>query len=61
MDCCDYCTQELIEISRLGERLVGCVECNRWTWPYVSEGVSLELPEEDIWAVRAVASSPTLR
>ena len=23
----------LIDIDRFGKRLVGCIECNRWTWP----------------------------
>ena len=28
---CDLCGERLIEIDRRGERLTGCVECNRWS------------------------------
>ena len=28
---CDRCGERLIEIDRRGERLTGCVECNRWS------------------------------
>ena len=28
---CDRCGERLIEIDRYGERLTGCVECNRWS------------------------------
>jgi hypothetical protein len=24
--------ERLIEIDHSGERLVGCIECNRWSW-----------------------------
>ena len=51
---CSYCQQELIQIGRFGERLVGCFDCNQWTWPGVSECVSVALPDEDIWTLRAV-------
>ena len=27
---CDRCEEGLIEIDRYGERLTGCIECNRW-------------------------------
>ena len=30
---CPRCNGPLIEIDRFGERLIGCIECNRWTWP----------------------------
>jgi hypothetical protein len=29
---CDRCGAPLIEIDHYGERLVGCIECNRWSW-----------------------------
>jgi hypothetical protein len=48
---CPRCNGPMIEIDRFGERLVGCVECNLWTWP-TSENVSMALPEEDIEALR---------
>jgi hypothetical protein len=41
-----------LEIDRFGEHLVGCIACNRWTWPH-SENVSMALPEEDRYAIRA--------
>ena len=28
---CHNCGQELMEIDKRGERLTGCVECNRWS------------------------------
>src|SRR5262245_37596175 len=28
---CDRCGERLIEIDRYGERLTGCIECNRWS------------------------------
>jgi hypothetical protein len=28
---CDGCEEWLIEIDRYGERLTGCIECNRWS------------------------------
>jgi len=28
-----YCHRTLIEIDHYGERLVGCIECNRWGRP----------------------------
>jgi hypothetical protein len=43
--CCNQCKQPLIEIDHYGERLVGCIECNRWRWPGI-ESVSMALPEE---------------
>jgi hypothetical protein len=30
---CPNCHRPLIEIDHYGERLIGCIECNRWTWP----------------------------
>jgi hypothetical protein len=49
---CPSCRGPLIEIDRYGERLVGCIECNRWRWPG-SESVSMALPKEDLEALRA--------
>jgi protein-arginine kinase activator protein McsA len=30
-DKCPSCHRTLIEIDHYGERLVGCIECNRWS------------------------------
>jgi len=32
-DTCPHCRGLLIEIDHYGERLVGCIECNRWSRP----------------------------
>jgi hypothetical protein len=43
------CTALLIEIDFYGERLIGCIECNRWTrdgWLFI------HLPEEDREALK---------
>jgi len=45
------CGQHLIEIDRYGERLVGCVACNRWRWRS-SPSISMALPEADLEALR---------
>lgn len=50
-DTCPRCNGSLIEIDRFGERLIGCLECNLWTWP-TSENVSMALPEDDLNALR---------
>jgi hypothetical protein len=47
---CSQCNGPLIDVDFYGERLVGCIECNRWTrdgWLFI------DLPEEDIEALRA--------
>ena len=48
---CPRCNEPQTAIDRFGERLVGCIECNRWTWP-TSESVSMQLPEEDLETLR---------
>jgi hypothetical protein len=50
---CPQCHGPLLEIDHYGERLVGCMECNRWSWRG-SEGERLlvELPDDDIDALR---------
>jgi len=48
---CFQCRGPLTEIDNYGERLIGCVECNRWT-KFGIEHVVIELPEEDIEALR---------
>jgi len=32
-DTCPHCHRPLIEIDYYGERLIGCIECNRWGRP----------------------------
>ena len=49
---CLRCNGPLIEIERFGERLIGCTECNRWTWPD-SESISMALPEDDLYVIKA--------
>jgi len=44
------CKEPRIEIDRFGERLIGCVVCNLWTWP-TSPSVSMALPEADLKAL----------
>jgi hypothetical protein len=49
---CDRCHQ-LIEIDHYGERLIGCIECNRWKWRG-SERVLLELKPKNLEALENV-------
>jgi hypothetical protein len=52
-EACPRCNGPQIEIDRFGERLVGCIECNRWTWPE-NDSISMALPEEDLWTLKAI-------
>jgi hypothetical protein len=54
--CCNQCKQPLTEIDNYGERLIGCVECNRWSWRG-SDRLFMELPEEDIQALRELVTN----
>jgi hypothetical protein len=29
---CLRCDRQIIEIDHYGQRLIGCVDCNRWSW-----------------------------
>jgi hypothetical protein len=40
-----------MEIDHYGERLIGCTECNRWSWRG-AQRLLLELPDDDIDALR---------
>src|SRR4029079_11759508 len=54
---CSQCNALLIEIDFYGERLIGCIECNRWTrdgWLFI------HLPEEDLEALRADREPATI-
>jgi hypothetical protein len=48
---CHQCQEPLIEIDRYGERLIGCVVCNRWGWPG-DKNLIMELSDEDIAALK---------
>ena len=37
---CDRCKAPLIEIDHYGERLRGCLDCNRWIWRGSADGVA---------------------
>jgi hypothetical protein len=52
---CPRCNGPQIEIDRFGERLVGCIECNRWTWSG-NDSISMALPEEDLWTLKAIVT-----
>jgi hypothetical protein len=45
---CKQCDRPLVEI----EPLLGCIECNRWTWRGSKR--EIELPEADLEALKAV-------
>ena len=49
---CDRCGELLIEIDRRGERLIGCVECNRWSSN--RSAFNVELSVEDFDALRGL-------
>jgi hypothetical protein len=43
------CNRQLIEIDHYGERLIGCIDCNRWNCEG-SKRLLMELPEEGLQA-----------
>jgi hypothetical protein len=49
---CDRCGERLIEIDRYGERLTGCIECNRWSSK--QSAFVVELSVEDFEALRGI-------
>jgi hypothetical protein len=51
---CDRCEERLIEIDRYGERLTGCIECNRWSSS--RSAFVIELSIEEVEALRAPCS-----
>ena len=53
---CPHCRHPVIEIDHYGERLIGCLECNRWSWRG-SNRLLMELPEEDLEALREVVTN----
>jgi hypothetical protein len=49
-DTCHHCHRPLLQIDHYGERLIGCIECNRWGWPG-SSNAFMALREEDLQAL----------
>jgi hypothetical protein len=58
LDICAVCGGSQIEIERFGEQLVGCIECNWWTWR-TSENVSVTLTKDDLEALKAKVTRAT--
>jgi hypothetical protein len=54
-DTCPNCRRPLIEIDHCGERLIGCVKCNRWGWPG-SDKPFMALPEDDLQALNNLSN-----
>lgn len=48
---CPRCGGSLVEIEHYGERLVGCVACNRWSFRG-SDRLVMELPDDDLDALK---------
>ena len=46
---CSQCKRPLIEIDHYGERLIGCIECNRWGRPGDAT-LPVQLIEDDLEA-----------
>jgi hypothetical protein len=51
IEICQNCNRQVVEIDHYGERLIGCVDCNRWSWQG-SKRLFMELPEEDVQALK---------
>jgi hypothetical protein len=49
-------TRERALAEANGERLIGCIECNCWSWRG-SDRLIMELPEEDLAALCGVKRS----
>src|ERR1044071_8745106 len=54
---CSQCSALLIEIDFYGERMIGCIDCNRWTRDW---WLFLHLPEEDLEALKAHKGPATI-
>jgi hypothetical protein len=48
---CPYCSRPLIEINYFRERLIGCIECNRWG-RRGDKRLVMELRQDDLEALR---------
>jgi hypothetical protein len=53
-DECERCSGKLVEIDHYGERLTGCLKCNRWQ---AATGEWCRLAPDDIVALRALQRS----
>jgi len=53
---CRLCHRPLIEIDHCGERLIGCIDCNRWGWKGSTE-LFMALPEEDVQALSNLSNA----
>jgi len=51
---CKRCSLRLVELDAYGERLRGCLGCNRWQ--AVTTGEWRQLPEDDIAALRGTGT-----
>jgi hypothetical protein len=47
---CPHCGSPIFEIEHYGERLIGCIECNRWSR---DQWIFMKLTEDDLEALRA--------
>src|SRR5262245_18053418 len=47
---CKQCNQPLVDIDNYGERIIGCIKCNRWTWRGSKQPI--ELPVDDLEALK---------
>jgi hypothetical protein len=51
IETCSRCGRSFIEVDRHGERLIGCIECNRGGWPG-GHDLPREVSEEDLRALQ---------
>ncbi len=49
---CPRCDSSLVEIDCYGDRLVGCLDCNRWGRPDEDDDLPMQMEGDDIFAVR---------
>jgi hypothetical protein len=52
---CERCNLRLVELDAYGERLRGCLGCNRWQ--VLVTGEWRQLPEDDIAALRGMGTN----
>ena len=55
---CAVCNGPQLEIERFSEQLVGCIECNWWTWP-TGENICVTLTKDDLEALKANVTRAT--
>jgi hypothetical protein len=54
MSRCKQCDEPLVEIDNYSERLIGCIECNQWTWRGSKRLIAL--PHRMLLAMRRASS-----